>query len=237
MTPSAYPIDRRRALADDVHDVVRNMLMDGLIVPGKRVVIESLARELDVSPTPVREALARLESEGLVIKQALKGYTAAPLLDRSGFSNLFEMRRILEPEAAALAAVRITPDGMAAIEESLQNMHIGGAEVHFEEYRDFVEQDAKFHAVIADSSGNPLLSEAITRLRPHMPLYRLLFKSGFAEESHTEHDAIVQALRSHNPEAAALAMRLHIENARSRIDQYFQGLPAEPAPVNRKSDS
>ncbi|TDD73192.1 GntR family transcriptional regulator [Jiangella aurantiaca] len=89
--------------------------MDHRIEPGAEVSIDGIARDFDVSPTPVREALARLESEGLVVKRPLRGYTAAPLFDAEGLRKLFEMRRILEPAAAGLAAGRMTPAAVAAL--------------------------------------------------------------------------------------------------------------------------
>ena len=74
------------------------------IAPGARILIDALARELDVSQTPVREALSRLEREGLVRKAHLIGYSAAPQLSRKRFDDLFGFRLLLEPEGARLAA-------------------------------------------------------------------------------------------------------------------------------------
>ena len=71
---------RRQMLADDVYEAIKTMLMDHVIRPGARISIDGLAREFQVSSTPVREALARLESEGLALKEPLKGYRATPLL-------------------------------------------------------------------------------------------------------------------------------------------------------------
>ena len=70
--PGEHFLPARRALADDVYDAVLGLLMDQVIEPGSRASIDGIARQLNVSPTPVREALARLESEGLVVKKALK---------------------------------------------------------------------------------------------------------------------------------------------------------------------
>lgn len=91
---------RRTTLADDVYESVRALVVDHAAAPGQRINIEALARRLEVSPTPVREALARLESDGLVRKRPLAGYPAAPLLSRGEFDELVEMRLILETAAA-----------------------------------------------------------------------------------------------------------------------------------------
>jgi DNA-binding GntR family transcriptional regulator len=86
--------------------------MDHRIIPGERVTIDILARELGVSPTPIREALARLGSDGLVRKRAMAGYRATPLLTRAEFEELFELRLLLECPAAARASARVTAGGL-----------------------------------------------------------------------------------------------------------------------------
>ena len=215
-------IEARRPLADDAYDAVLALLMDQVIEPGARASIDGIARQLGVSPTPVREALARLESEGLVVKRALKGYTAAPLLDTEGLRQLFEMRALLEPAAAALAATRLPAETLDRLERLSGEMHRSGAASvsagdRFDDYRDFADQDAEFHRLIAEHTGNELLAEAILRLRAHMHLYRLYFKHGIAEETSGEHEAVLAALRAGDPVAAENAMRHHIESSHRRM--------------------
>src|SRR5919202_2566625 len=106
---------RRLTLTDDVYEAVKSLIMDHRLAPGERVTIDALARQLEVSPTPVREALARLEADGLVRKRPLAGYTATPLLTRAEFEELFEMRMLLEPAAARRAAGA----GLSAAETAL----------------------------------------------------------------------------------------------------------------------
>ncbi|PZF81154.1 GntR family transcriptional regulator [Jiangella anatolica] len=196
--------------------------MDHRIEPGAKVSIDGIARDFDVSPTPVREALARLESEGLVVKRALRGYTAAPLLDAEGLRKLFEMRRILEPAATGLAAARMTPATVAALEELADEMRASASSSQdegnrYQDYRDFADQDARFHRVIAEHSGNDLLADAIVRLRSHMHLYRLYFKHGIEQDTSGEHEAVLDALRRRDPDAAAAAMLDHIEHSYARM--------------------
>ena len=106
----------RQALSDSVYESIKAMVMDHEIAPGARVGIDALSRALKVSPTPVREALARLESDGLVVKRALSGYRATQLLSRQGLAELFEMRLLLEPRAAALAADNATENQLDDLE-------------------------------------------------------------------------------------------------------------------------
>jgi DNA-binding GntR family transcriptional regulator len=212
----------RRALADDVYDAVQGLLMDQVIAPGARVSIDGIARRLNVSQTPVREALARLESEGLVVKQPLKGYTSAPLLDADGVRQLFEMRRLLEPEATRLAAERIGPDAVAELEALVADMHRSGevtdtGDDRYRDYKDFMHSDAEFHRRIAEQSGNRLLVDAIVRLRAHQQNYRVYFRHGIAAETADEHEAILAALRRGDADAGDRAMRDHISRAYTRI--------------------
>lgn len=218
--PTARTIAPRRPLADDVYEALLGMLMDQVIEPGSRASIDGLARNLDVSPTPVREALARLESEGLVAKQPLKGYTAAPLLEGEGLQHLFDLRLLLEPHAAHGAATRMGADDLARLDDFAAGMHLSASTASagaFESYRSFAEQDAAFHDLVAQRSGNPLLADAIMRLHPHMHLYRLYFERGIAAETDAEHAAITAALRARDADAAELAMHTHLAASRSRM--------------------
>src|SRR6478735_11747172 len=96
-------------LSDEVYAVLQQAIMDGTIPPDDRLNAGELARRFDVSPTPVREALAKLESDGLVEKHPLKGYRTTDLLAREELVDLFELRLLLEPGTAARAAQRRRP--------------------------------------------------------------------------------------------------------------------------------
>ena len=102
-------------MGDDVYEAVKALVMEHTLAPGDRVNIDALARELEVSPTPVREALARLESDGLVRKRPLAGYTVTPLLTRQEFTDMFDMRLVLEGAAARWAAERASDGARDAI--------------------------------------------------------------------------------------------------------------------------
>ena len=222
--PSAgeHFLPARRALADDVYDAVLGLLMDQLIEPGSRASIDGIARRLGVSPTPVREALARLESEGLVVKKALKGYTAAPLLDADGLAELFEMRRLLEPYASRSAAGRIDAETLDLLQRICDDMQRSGTVAHagedrFKDYKDFAYQDAEFHRLIALHSGNALLADAIFRLRAHTHQYRIYFQHGVVEATSGEHEAVLAALRAGDAAGAEQAMLDHIQKSYARI--------------------
>jgi DNA-binding GntR family transcriptional regulator len=207
----------RQVLADDVYDTIKALLMDQNIKPESRINIDKLARELQVSPTPVREALARLESEGLVTKKALRGYSSAPLLTRSSFLQLFELRLLLEPVVARKAATRLSEEDLLTLEQLVQQMQEVQIGRSYQEYQQLAGADAAFHDILAQACGNVFFQDTLERIHAHLHLYRLYFHAGIATETITEHREILSALCRRDAEAAARAMAQHLEQAHLRL--------------------
>jgi DNA-binding GntR family transcriptional regulator len=214
---------RRLTLTEDVYEAVKSLIMDHRIAPGERVTIDALARQLAVSPTPVREALARLEADGLVRKRAMAGYSTTPLLTRAEFDDLFEMRLLLECPAAARAttAAGVDVDSLADDAELPDRLDGDGYAGHAA----FTAQDARFHERVAAASGNALLHAAIIRLHAHLHLHRLHFPASHLGTSGAEHRRIVAAIGAGDPTAAAAAMRAHLDAARDRHLRAFDDTP------------
>ncbi|MEV4626285.1 GntR family transcriptional regulator [Micromonospora sp. NPDC049523] len=218
---------RRTTLADDVYESVRTLVMDHAVAPGERINIDGLARQLQVSPTPVREALARLESDGLVRKRALAGYTATPLLTRAEFDELVEMRLLLEPVATERATSRIAelPDpaeALAALRGAAELPGPAPGTEGFAAIAEFTNQDARFHHLVAEQAGNRLLHDAIVRLRSHLHLFRLYFPATHHGISAREHHRIVDAVTAGDADTAGAAMRAHLLAARDRHLPFFE---------------
>ncbi|MCC3764060.1 GntR family transcriptional regulator [Glycomyces sp. TRM65418] len=100
------PSTGKRTLADEAYTELKSRIMRSELAPGAKLSIDGLAKELAFSHTPIRESLARLESEGLLARRPLSGYTVEPLLSEREFADLFEIRMLLEPLAARRAAER-----------------------------------------------------------------------------------------------------------------------------------
>ena len=115
-------IQRPKGLADDVYGAIFNKLMSLEIAPGSRITVDGLVRELEVSHTPIREALGRLEGEGLVVKTHLVGYSATPQITRRHFDELYQLRLLLEPDAARQAARRIDEGNMRKLTDTAEQM-------------------------------------------------------------------------------------------------------------------
>ena len=109
---------RPTSVVEGVYDSIYHRLMSLDIAPGARIPIDVLARDLGVSQTPIREALSRLEREGLVRKEHLVGYSAAPQWTRKQFEDLYAFRLLVEPEATRLAVVNMTPEALSELETS-----------------------------------------------------------------------------------------------------------------------
>lgn len=246
MVTSAKPADdlfagrrrpRRLTLTDDVYESVKALIMDHVIAPGAKVTIDVLARSLEVSPTPVREALARLESDGLVSKRPLQGYTTSALLTRDEFEELFELRLLLEPAAAARAAERGSREKVERVRtEAYRELPISGGAMTYEEYKAFTAQDALFHDAVAAASGNTMLRESLTRLHAHLHLNRLHYPSAKAGDTYPEHHKVADAITAGRPDAAADAMREHLVRSRDRHGQIF-ALEADAPPGAVVEDS
>jgi DNA-binding GntR family transcriptional regulator len=211
------PIARPTRLGSSVYNYVLQKLMSLAIAPDERIGVDQLARELDVSQTPIREALSQLEAQGLVLKTHLRGYRAAPQLSLSQFKDLTELRLLLEPVAAAKVAARQDKKIHQEIAALANAMKKSAADESREAYNTFAQQDAAFHGLISAACGNTLIYEILTERRTHLHLFRLRFYVQVTHEAVREHAAIVQALQAHNPDAAAAAMRHHIELAHQRF--------------------
>jgi DNA-binding GntR family transcriptional regulator len=212
---------RPTRLGDEVYNAIYSQLMSHAIAPGGRISVDHLVRELGVSQTPIREALSRLEAQGLVVKTHLIGYSAASQMDKSRLEQLYELRLLLEPFAAAKAALAMTQASLDSLEGMARRMQSLQAETPQAAYGQFAQRDSEFHELIASESGNDLVREALANLHTHVHLFRLFYHSQATTEANDEHARIIDALRQRDPDAAADAMRSHIERSRIRFMTFF----------------
>jgi DNA-binding GntR family transcriptional regulator len=206
------------SMADGVYDNIYERLMSLDIAPGARIAIDVLARELDISQTPVREALGRLEREGLVRKAHLIGYSAAPQLTRKQFEDLYEFRLLLEPQGARLAAKNMTPAALAEIEAAAADMQNGSPPVdRNSRYSRFARADAHFHDAILRVGGNNNMRQALSAQHVHLHIFRLMFHARVTAEALDEHECLLVAFRDGDPDAAGQAMHDHIRRSYDRL--------------------
>lgn len=213
-SPASLPPLKRSTLGDGVYESLRSAVLEHILAPGDRVNIDALARELEVSPTPVREALARLESEGLVRKRPLAGYTVSPLLTLAEFHDMFDMRLLLECAAARWAALRATDAQRSELVREAARTVEGGEDRAW--HAAFTALDAHVHDLVAQASSSPLLRDSIVRLHSHLHLHRRYFPYAQTAVTNDEHRAVAAAIHDRDPDAAESAMRLHLNRARER---------------------
>ena len=207
----------RSVLADRVYELIKVKLMDNVVEPGARLSIDALSRDMEVSATPIREALARLESDGLVVKRPHRGYTAAPRIDSQAFDELFRMRLLLEPASASWAAQAASAKQIAAMEDLVAAMSEPVTGDSYESYRAFAARDAAFHLALAEASGVHLMVEVLTRLRPHTQLYRLYYTVGISDDTVAEHSRVIDAVSRRDAAAAGATMAAHLSASQQRL--------------------
>jgi DNA-binding GntR family transcriptional regulator len=214
----------RTPLGTEIYGAILSRILTSDLGPGDRLTIDTLAREFGVSQTPIREALHRLDAEGIVVRNHLAGYRVAPKIGRSQFEDMVEIRLLLEPAAARRAAERMTPAEVAdltTLEEDMRSLHAQrGSDVA--SYARFSEIDAQLHDGIAVGSQNGYIRDSLARLHPHVHLFRLRSTSAITAEAIDEHRQILEAISARDPDAAAYAMRKHIENSARRFRAGFE---------------
>lgn len=220
-SPPRPLIKRPQRLGLDVHDVLLGDLMSGKIAPGSRLAVDALARQFGVSQTPIREALARLEAEGLVLKTHLVGYRAAPLLDRKRFDDIYDVRLSLEPLAASRVATGASAEDIDRIKAFCERMPSVTAKGPL--YNRYARSDAELHDMIMAAAGNLLMRDMLARLQTHLHLFRLYFNAKVTREASSEHALIVERLAARDAAGAEGAMRSHLEGSRDRFRIFFDG--------------
>jgi DNA-binding GntR family transcriptional regulator len=212
---------QRSVLADDVYDIIRDGLVSHRIPPGSRLNLDQLARELHVSNTPVRQALARLESEGLVQKEPYRGFSASRLLDSRTIAELYGYRLLIEPPTAARAARHRTDAQAAELEALCDPAKISPFVADETPDGDLAQLDVDFHCRIARQAGNNVVLENLAQTLTRMRLYSAYGVHGAAELAWEEHRAVTAAIRGGDAEAAATAMRTHLTNGLDRMRKAF----------------
>jgi DNA-binding GntR family transcriptional regulator len=211
-----------RVLADWVTASLREAILHGYFESGEKLDQDRIAEELEVSRTPVREAVRRLESEGFVEVRPHHGAFIAKVSPQ-GIRDVYEIRRLLEAEIARQVTPLIPESVFDELDRSLTEtqaqFEAGDSAKHF-------ESDVCFHETIADFVENKLLKEVLDGLTNRISIVRRfaqLQPGPHLVESFKEHRAILQVMRQRDPEQAAELMRLHLEESAVRIQELSRG--------------
>jgi DNA-binding GntR family transcriptional regulator len=202
---------------------LRHAILEGVLAPGERLRAEALAERFGTSRTPIREALGSLEVEGLIELQPRRGAVVRPF-DSADLLDLYEVRALIEPFAAARAATRLDQSELDRLNEicALAEARSGDRKAAVD---DQISWNEEFHRVIVEGADSPRLQAAMRGVAGIPRAFRAAFWANEAERTKSlfYHREIVRALESQRPEAAEAIMRVHILNAREFLAEVMHG--------------
>lgn len=195
---------------------IRRDIEAGVFAPGARLRVRTLQARLGFSPTPIREALRMLQSDGIVTNHPHQGMTVTSH-EPEELEEVYRLRELIEPLAAEYAARRRADRHI----ERLTGLHEGMLQA-VEEEQDSLAADlnAQFHAAIVEAAGSRLVEDLYARLGVVLPLTGLWLRSR-AHLSNREHKKILTAIAKGDADAAADAMRQHVDRGHRQATKRF----------------
>ena len=206
-----------RSLVDQVVDAIVEAAAKGIFLPGDRIVEAELARSLNVSRIPIREALRLLESQGVVVSERFRGMSLMSV-DIDRLEKILKVRLALEKLAGAevMAKARTDPDVVAPLETVLAEMHrAGDADDRFRVAR----LDTEFHLCLCTLSGNEILVRTLEQLSRQLTIiFGLSTMKKGVKSIVAEHDDVIDALRAGDKGAFDALMEVHILEYSRAVD-------------------
>lgn len=208
-------VRRGKSLTEQAYFYLRDKVIIGELAPGMEVSEPELAEQLQMSKTPVREALARLCVEGFMEAYPRRGYRVTPVTLKD-MNDLFAVRGVLEGTAAALAAKNLTAEDLDQLDQLADASYVVGEDVST---KTFINANGEFHLAIARGSRNPRLHMLVAS---HLEECARLFYMGtqfrdINPETNDDHHRILGFLRARDGEKASQAMIEHNENTRKGL--------------------
>ncbi|MCX7749841.1 MAG: GntR family transcriptional regulator [Clostridia bacterium] len=204
-----------KPLREVIFNTLREAIISGELKPGERLMEVQLAEKMGVSRTPVREAIRKLELEGLVNMIPRKGAHVAELSVKD-IMDVLEVRASLDGLAAALSAQRISEEELAELK------HVYSQFVNYMEKENLqgtIKKDVEFHEIIYRSSKNDKLIQIVNNLREQVQRFRVIYLKDYSspKELIKEHAEIYEAILNRDIEAAERVAERHIKNQEETI--------------------
>jgi len=227
MTGEPAPLTRRglmpyRTKQEFVYETLRDAIMRCELGPGQRLVIDELARRLEVSAIPVREALQLLQSEGLVANVPHVGATVS-LISRESIDEVFSIMEGLEIVATRSTARHLTDADADVLEEITASMDDALAASRNEEWADL---NSRFHLTISRLSAMPMLQEMTERVLARWDRVRRYYLKGVLvhrmEQAQEEHRAILRTMKAHDLEGLERVVKQHNQGALLAYADYLR---------------
>lgn len=210
----------RKTVPQEVVEKLRHAILSGIYMPGSRLVETDLCNSLGVSRPSLREALRSLQAERLIEIVPNRG-PQVPLLSWRDAEEIYEVRELLEGEAAARCAVAILEEDLKALGESLEAFR--RASISSDSANELVSTTSDFFAIILRNCGNKIIEETLTSLKARVNFLRARSMSlpGRANRSHVEMKAIYSAIKGRNARQARKAAQEHVVKARDAAMKAF----------------
>ena len=210
-------MDEFLPLRDVVFNTLRQAILTGELKPGERLMEIHLANRLGVSRTPIREAIRKLELEGLVIMIPRRGAEVAQITEKS-MNDVLEVRRALDALCTELACDRISADELDELRLACQKFE---EMVKTKDLKKIVQADVALHNIIVQATRNQRLVQLINNLSEQMYRYRFEYLKDYSQHEKLveEHRIIYESIVAKDKETASKAAKIHIDNQEKAIIQ------------------
>ena len=199
-------MDEFLPLRDVVFNTLRQAILTGELKPGERLMEIHLANKLGVSRTPIREAIRKLELEGLVTMIPRRGAEVAQITEKS-MNDVLEVRRAMDALCVELACDRITPEELQDLKKACDTFE---AAVKTDDIKQIAQADVALHDIIVQATGNQRLIQLVNNLSEQMYRYRF-------EYIKDEHKVIYESIVKKDKETASNMAKVHIDNQKKAI--------------------
>lgn len=214
-------IKKPQSLADQAYNLIRKDILTGTLAPKEELREEKLAMELGISRTPLREAIRRLATDGLVVLTTGKPASVSSFTKEDALHQM-EVRKLLETYNIEQVARFVTPTFINTLKDNLKLQKRAADKNDFHE---FIELDRDFHLILANQNPNTKLREMIHTINTGVNRAFLILANTYpisAMEASGEHEDIVNALENKNEVAATKAMLEHMDNIERRFLHYYK---------------
>ncbi len=206
------------SLRDEVYDLLRRRILNHNYLPGFRFDLSTLETQLGISRTPLKEAMQRLERDGLVEIRPRRG-TFVTRLDPSDVAEGFDVRQILECAAAKIVAQKATDEEIAKFQALHDEMTLL---LESDDYQaivqDYIELDSRLHHYLIELTQNKRLQAVYQHIDTHLQIVRVRqkFNSSDSGQTQKEHEAMITALKNRDADAFCTAVQTHISLSKAR---------------------
>jgi DNA-binding GntR family transcriptional regulator len=222
---SALKRPEHLSLVDIAYKVLLEAILKQEFEPGAQISIDSLARQLHMSNTPVREALMRAHGERLVRQKTNHGFVVADLLTPLELRHLFGIRHLLEVNALETADLSLSlDDALDELNHLVEHMVHATDGAVYDDYKDYLLLDHEFHRILVGLSENSFLMKAWEDLHVHLHLSRLYTGIGLFDrhDSASEHHAILDALRKRDQKRLVSLLSQHIQRVQTQVEALLE---------------